>query len=99
MNIGQVGKISGSGVMVNGRFYAADAVVAAPGLALDHKQVPHAPNVHAFWDTVGAEAAASAVDRVEGGTVAVVVSSLPYRCPPAPFGMAMELGAYYRDEG
>jgi len=99
VNIGEVEEISGSGVIVNGRFYKADAVVAAPGLVLDHGRVPDARNLHAFWDAAGAEAAASAVDRVEGGTVAVVVSSLPYRCPPAPFGMAMELAAYYREEG
>jgi sulfide:quinone oxidoreductase len=38
VNIGEVEEISGSGVMVNDRFYEADAAVAAPGLALDHRR-------------------------------------------------------------
>jgi sulfide:quinone oxidoreductase len=63
---------------------------------LDYQQVPDAPNVHAFWDPAGAEAASNAARDFQAGTVAVIVSSLPYRCPPAPFGMAMELADYYR---
>lgn len=96
---GEVEGLSGRGVDLDGRFYGADAVIAAPGLALDLGRVPDIPDVHAFWDPAGAEVAAAAAGEVEGGTVAVVVSSLPYRCPPAPFGMAMELAARYREEG
>lgn len=96
---GEVQELPGRGVKLDGQFYGADAVVAAPGLALDLGRVPNAPNVRAFWDPAGAEAAAGAAGGVEGGTVAVVISSLPYRCPPAPFGMAMELAARYREEG
>jgi sulfide:quinone oxidoreductase len=96
---GEVEEISGGGVRLEGRTYEADAVVAAPGLVLDLRRVPDAPGVHAFWDLAGAEVASNAVRTVECGTVAVVVSSLPYRCPPAPFAMAMELASYYGDEG
>jgi sulfide:quinone oxidoreductase len=92
---GEVEGISGNGVRMGGRTYEADAVVAAPGLALDLGRVQDLPGVHAFWDPAGAEAASSAVRAVERGTVAVVVSSLPYRCPPAPFGLAMELASYH----
>jgi sulfide:quinone oxidoreductase len=95
---GEVEEISGGGVRVDGQAHEADAVVAAPGLKLDLGRVPEVPGVHAFWDPAGAEAAAGAVRAVEGGTVAVVVCSLPYRCPPAPFGMAMELASFYGDE-
>jgi sulfide:quinone oxidoreductase len=96
---GEVEEISGNGVRLDGQTYEAEAVVAAPGLALDLRRVPDVPGVHAFWDPAGAEAAAVAVGAVESGTVAVVVSSLPYRCPPAPFAMAMELAAYYGNRG
>jgi sulfide:quinone oxidoreductase len=96
---GEVEEISGDGVRIDGQTYGTDAVVAAPGLALDLRRVPDVPEVHAFWDPAGAEAAAAAVRAVEGGTVAVVVSSLPYRCPPAPFAMAMELASYYGERG
>ena len=96
---GEVEEISGDGVRIDGQTCGADAVVAAPGLALDLRRIPDVPEVHAFWDPAGAEVAAGAVRAVEGGTVAVVVSSLPYRCPPAPFAMAMELASYYGEEG
>jgi sulfide:quinone oxidoreductase len=92
---GEVEVITGARVQLDGRIHEADAVVAAPGL--DLARVPEAAGVHAFWDPAGAEAASSVVRAVEGGTVAVVVSSLPYRCPPAPFGLAMELASYYRE--
>ena len=95
----EVEEVSGSGVRVCGEVHEADAVIAAPGLALDLRSVPRRPNVHAFWDTEGARAAAEAVRAFRGGTVAIVVSSLPYRCPPAPYSTAMELAAYYRGEG
>jgi sulfide:quinone oxidoreductase len=94
---GEVEGISGNGVSIDGQAHETDAVVAAPGLALDLEKVPSVPGVHAFWDPAGAEAASSSVRATEGGTVAVVVFSLPYRCPPAPFALAMELAAYYGD--
>jgi sulfide:quinone oxidoreductase len=96
IHTGEVEEVSAGGVRLEGRTYEADAVVAAPGLALDLRRVPDAPGVHAFWDPAGAEAASSAVRALEGGTVAVIVSSVPYRCPPAPFALAMELASFYR---
>ena len=95
----EVREVSGAGVKTGGGWMVADAVVAAPGLVLDTERVPDVPNVHAFWDPGGAEKASDAARRFRGGAVAVVVSSLPYRCPPAPYAMAMELAAYYRSEG
>ena len=92
---GEVEEVFGDGVRVGGKTHEADAVIAAPGLALDLGSVPRRPNVHALWDTEGARAAARAVRDFRGGTVAVVVSSLPYRCPPAPYAMAMELSVHY----
>lgn len=99
VEVGEVEEVCGEGVRVTGRTYEADAVVAAPGLALDLGSVPDLPNVHAFWDPAGAEAASGAAREFRGRTVAVVVSSLPYRCPPAPFALAMELVGYYREAG
>lgn len=96
---GEVQSVSGGGVVVGDEAHEADAVICAPGLTVDHASIPEAPNVHAFWDPAGAERASRAARDFSGGTVAVVVSSLPYRCPPAPYGMAMELAALYREKG
>ncbi len=95
----EVEEVSGGGVKTGGEWVEADAVIAAPGLVLDPERVPDAPNLYAFWDPEGAEGASDAAKRFRRGTVAVVISSLPYRCPPAPYAMAMELAAYYRGEG
>src|SRR4028119_1805286 len=99
VRFGEADEVSGGGVRIEGEWVEADAVVASPGLALAPGRVPDAPNVHTFWDPEGAERASEAARGLQGGTVAVVVSSLPYRCPPAPYGVAMELAAYYRREG
>jgi sulfide:quinone oxidoreductase len=96
---GEVEEVSGDAVKSGGQGYGVDAAICAPGLVPDGSRVPEAPNVHALWDPAGAEAARDATIGFPGGTVAVVVSALPYRCPPAPFGLAMELAALYREDG
>ncbi len=94
-----VDEVSGGGVRAGGRWIEADAVVAAPGLYVDTGSVASAPGVHAFWDPGGAAAASEAVRGFQEGVVGVIISSLPYRCPPAPYAMAMQLAAYYREHG
>ncbi len=96
---GEVEHASGEVVKLDGRRIGADAVIVAPGLQLDAGRLPDTPGVYAFWDLPGAAAAANAVGGLRRGVVAVVVSSVPYRCPPAPYGMAMQLSGRYRAWG
>jgi sulfide:quinone oxidoreductase len=93
---GEVEEVSGDGVKSAGRLIEADAVIAAPGLGLDAGRLSKSPGIYAFWDPRGAAAAAEAVRELRRGVVAIVISSLPYRCPPAPYGMAIQLAEYYR---
>jgi len=93
---GEASRITGSGVAVDGRFVEADYVIAAPGLETEDLSGP--PGVHAVWSPSGAGAAAEAV-RHAAGTIAVVISSLPYRCPPAPYSLAMQLASALRESG
>lgn len=80
-------------VRIAGDDMRVDAVVAAPGLSLDsvaaggrgHQQVV------AAWDLPTAQEAASAVSSFASGRIDVVVSSRLYRCPPAPYGLALRL--------
>jgi sulfide:quinone oxidoreductase len=95
---GEVEEVSGEGVRLGERWIGADAVIAAPGLSLDVGRVPDVSRACAFWDPRGAATAAEAVRRLRQGIVAVVISSLPYRCPPAPYGMAMQLAEHYREK-
>lgn len=91
--VGEASEVSGRGLLVNGRPVEADCVIAAPGLATSDLRA--GPGVHAFWSPSGAAAAGE--DALNAaGTIAVVVSSLPYRCPPAPYSLAMQLAAARR---
>ena len=78
-------------VKVNGSWLDAQAIIAAPGLALAPIGAGRGDRIVGFWGPSGAEAAAPRVQAVERGVVQIVISSLPYRCPPAPYGLAMRL--------
>jgi sulfide:quinone oxidoreductase len=90
---GEVEELSENGVKVGGERLGADAVIASPGLALG--DVPPLANVHSFWDPAGAERAYGALRDFGGERALVAISSLPYRCPPAPYGMALALAREY----
>ncbi|WP_397546428.1 NAD(P)/FAD-dependent oxidoreductase [Rhodothermus marinus] len=93
---GEVQRATGRGVVLgDGRTLEAEAVIAAPGLHLNLAAVPAKPNVFAFWSPTTAEAAREAVGRLQRGRLVVVISGLPYRCPPAPYSLAMQLAAFY----
>jgi sulfide:quinone oxidoreductase len=86
-----VDSIEPGGLRIEGSLLRADAVIAAPGLALDPVGRATRGETVGFWDPTGAEAAAPRIRAVERGVIDVVISSLPYRCPPAPYGLAMRL--------
>lgn len=94
-----VSAVSGQGVeLMSGERVKADAVIAAPGLALDLSQTPEPDKIHAFWSPTTAQVASQAVLNQQAGTVVIAISALPYRCPPAPYSLAMQLAGYYRQE-
>ncbi len=94
-----VDSIGPGGLRIEGSLLRADAVIAAPGLALDPVGNPANRKVVGFWDPTAAEAAASRIRAVEGGVIDIVIASLPYRCPPAPYGLAMRLARRARRLG
>ena len=87
----QVEAIEPGGLRIGGSWLRAHAIIAAPGLTLDPVGRATRGEIVGFWDPTGAEAAAPRIRSVERGVVDVVISSLPYRCPPAPYGLAMRL--------
>jgi sulfide:quinone oxidoreductase len=74
-------------VVAVGTELAPDAI---PGLAL---------GAHTFYTLEGAVRLRAALEEVAGGTVAVVVSALPYKCPGAPHEGAMLLADFFRRRG
>jgi len=87
----QVEAIEPGALRIGGSSLRAHAVIAAPGLALHPVGSATPGSIVGFWDPTGAEAAAPRIRAVERGVIDVVISSLPYRCPPAPYGLAMRL--------
>jgi sulfide:quinone oxidoreductase len=94
-----VDAVRSEGVVVGGSLLAADAVIAAPGLSLVEDVLASWPGVASAWDPVGAVRARRSLPDVTAGRVVVAVCSLPYRCPPAPFALAIRLAERHFNAG
>jgi sulfide:quinone oxidoreductase len=86
-----VERVAPDGVQIAGEWLAADAVIAAPGLALSYEAVPEWPRGAVAWDPVAAASARERLVDVAAGRVVIAPCSLPYRCPPAPFALAIRI--------
>lgn len=79
---------------------AYDHLVIALGAELAPEAIPGlAEAAHTFYTLEGTERLQGALRAFEGGTVAVVVSALPYKCPGAPHEGAMLLADHFRRRG
>lgn len=77
-----------------------DYLVVALGAELAPETIPGlAEAAHTFYTFEGSGLLRDALTSFAGGTVAVVVSALPYKCPGAPHEGAMLLGDYFRRRG
>lgn len=87
-------------VETEGRAVAFDYLVIALGAELAPEAIPGlAEGAQTFYTLEGAEQLRAALGHFTGGTVAVVVSALPYKCPGAPHEAAMLLADYFRRQG
>ncbi|HLL79037.1 MAG TPA: FAD-dependent oxidoreductase, partial [Ktedonobacteraceae bacterium] len=94
-----VGLRPGSVTLADGAVLHADAVIAAPGLVTDAAAIPSGARSFAVWELEQAQLAQVAVQAFGSGRIAVVVTALPYRCPPAPYGLALSLKALFEARG
>lgn len=77
-----------------------DYLVIALGAELAPQTIPGlAETAHTFYTYEGAIKLRDALAGFKRGTVAVVVSALPYKCPGAPHEGAMLLADYFRRHG
>lgn len=75
-------------------------LIIALGAELAPETIPGlAESAHTFYTFDGAAKLHDALPDFGGGTVAVVVSALPYKCPGAPHEGAMLLMDYFRKRG
>jgi sulfide:quinone oxidoreductase len=77
-----------------------DYLVVALGAELAPDVIPgFADAAYTFYTLDGATRLRAALDAMTGGTVAVVVSALPYKCPGAPHEAAMLIADAFRRHG
>jgi sulfide:quinone oxidoreductase len=86
-----VERVAPDGVQIAGEWLGADAVIAAPGLALSYEAVPEWRRAAVAWDPVAAARVGDRLVGVSAGRVVIAACSLPYRCPPAPFALAIRI--------
>jgi sulfide:quinone oxidoreductase len=92
--------VSARRVEVDSQAIGYDYLVVALGAELAPETIPGlAEGAHTFYTLEGAERLHDALATFTGGTVAVVVSALPYKCPGAPHEGVMLLDDYFRRRG
>jgi sulfide:quinone oxidoreductase len=86
--------------LVDREAIAYDYLVVALGADLAPETVPGlSDSAHTFYTLAGATRLRTALDTVAGGTVVIVVSAVPYKCPGAPHEAAMLIADFFRRRG
>ena len=99
---GEVESIDPAGrrAVVGGREFAADRLVIALGADLAPEAIPGLTEAgHNFYTPAGAEALRDAFTAFNGGRIVVLTAGQPYKCPAAPYEMAMLLERGCRRRG
>ena len=87
-------------IAVAGAEVVYDYLVIALGAELAPEAVPGlAGEAHSYYRAADAEQLHRALGDFSGGRVAVLIPSLPYKCPAAPYEGAMLLDSLFRKRG
>jgi sulfide:quinone oxidoreductase len=90
----------GGRVETEGEAVPFDHLVVALGAELAPGTIPGlAEAAHTFYTFEGAERLQGALRAFDGGSVAVVVGGMPYKCPGAPHEGAMLIADHFRRRG
>ena len=76
-----------------------DYLVLAPGAVYDWDALPGSTHAYSFYDIESARRLRRKLSSFREGRVVVAVSSVPYKCPPAPFEAAMLLDWAFTQRG
>lgn len=98
--LGNIEKVSPEkkSVLVNGKEYKGDYLIVSLGAA-QHK-VPALSEIgFDFYSLGGSASFYDALQQFKGGKIAVLISSLPFKCPAAPYEAAMLIESTVRKKG
>ncbi|MBI2185431.1 MAG: NAD(P)/FAD-dependent oxidoreductase [Thaumarchaeota archaeon] len=77
-----------------------DYLIIALGAEYSSESVPgFKEHAHHIYDLDSAIRFKEAVERFEGGTIAIGISRTPFKCPAAPYEVALLLDDYYAKKG
>jgi sulfide:quinone oxidoreductase len=79
--------------------FAYDYLVIALGAELAPEKVPGFESAFHMYTLEDAKKLRDALSSFRGGSIRLVVSSTPFRCPPAPYEAAMLIDDYVRSKG
>lgn len=83
-------------VTSNGTTYEGDYIIASLGVA-QNNTANQIPEGHNFYTVNGAESFHSALKSFSGNRISILVSSIPYKSPVAPYEAAMLVDNYLRE--
>jgi sulfide:quinone oxidoreductase len=89
-----------SGIVTTGQGeFAYDHLVIALGAELAPEKVPGFESSFHMYTLEDAKKLRDSLSSFDGGLIRLVVSSTPFRCPPAPYEAAMLIDDYLRNKG
>jgi len=92
--------VGGKSVRTSTDRFPYDHLIVAMGADLAPEAIPgFADHAHHIYDLESALRFRDAVERFPGGTLAVGVSRTPFKCPAAPYEIALLLQDYYARKG
>jgi sulfide:quinone oxidoreductase len=87
-------------VVTNAGSYVADILVVALGADLDLDRTPGlAQHGFEFFSLPGVERLGPVLSKFQSGVALISILGLPYKCPPAPFEVALKLHDYFEERG
>ena len=86
-------------VHTSGGVLPYDYLIVATGAEYDWDAVPGSSQAHSFYNLDTARRLRDALRRLRRGRIVIAVSSLPYKCPPAPYEAAMNIDVAFTERG
>ena len=76
-----------------------DYLVVALGAAYDWNAVPRSSQAHSFYSFETAIRLRRRLNRLRRGRIIIAAAAPPYKCPPAPFEVAMVIDSAFKKKG
>jgi sulfide:quinone oxidoreductase len=88
-------------VTTEGQTFAYDYLVVALGASLDNGAIPGfiESGAHEFYSMAGAKRLGPVIDGFAEGTLVLGIFKTPYKCPPAPYEVVLQMHERFVERG